>query len=38
MWEPLENLQAPRVKAMVSAFNAAKRVTALGASERARRE
>ena len=25
-WEPLENLLAPRVKAMVSAFNAAKRV------------
>ena len=25
-WEPLENLQAPRVKAMVSEFNKAKRV------------
>ena len=25
-WEPLENLQAPRVKAMVAAFNKAKRV------------
>ena len=25
-WEPLENLLAPRVKAMASAFNAAKRV------------
>ena len=25
-WEPLENLQAPRVKAMVSEYNKAKRV------------
>ena len=25
-WEPFENLQAPRVKAMLSEFNKAKRV------------
>ena len=38
-WEPLENLQAPRVKAMVSEYNKAKRQReGAEAAERKRRE